>query len=548
MEKIIPISAQRAIEKAPTFISGLDDILAGGLPRSRTTVISGRPGTGKTVLCLEFLYRGALAGEPGIFVSFEEPPDQLRQNAATMGWDLSALESENRLFLLDGRFKPEGVLSGDFSLKGMLAIISGKCREMGARRVVLDALEVSLRLFDTPQQVRKEMHILNDWLLSIGLTTVMTVKPTSQGSSVFEEFFDSMGDCVIRLDARIVEQISTRRLRVIKYRGSAFGRNEYPYIITDTGLHFAPISTVGLQHKPLGEKISTGLERLDAILDGGYRRASCVLFAGQPGSGKTLLACTFANAACQREEKVLYVSFEESAAALIGNILSAGLNLQPHIDAGRLAFLTRMPESMGAEEHLMQVTTSIESFAPQHVVLDAISACGRMGSQQAAFEFLMRLISYCKERGITILLTNQTIGTTDYVEISGNGISSMVDTLIFMHYVSGAGETNRLLQVFKARGSNHSNQKHEYVITNNGIQIMDLYLGGGQVLTGRARQLQEARDAAEIDRLAYEIRIKELELARLKQLQDQAVKGRVSQGALRGQTAGQEQWTEPWEI
>lgn len=535
------LPSPKPLEKAPTYITGLDEILEGGLPRGRTTVTIGTPGSGKTVLGLEFLYRGAQAGEPGIYVGFEEPIQQIRQNAATLGWDLAALERDHRLFLLEGRIKPDTLLSGEFSLKGLLAAVAGKSQEMGAKRIVIDALEVILRLFDTPQQVRNEMHTLNEWLLSCGLTTIMTVKPSIRGTSIFEDFFESMSDCVIRLDTWVADQVSTRRLRIIKYRGSGFGRNEYPYMIAKTGLHIAPISTVGLRHKPLGEKMPTGIERLDAILDGGYRRASCILVAGQPGTGKTLLVSTFTNAACRRGEKILYVSYEESDLALMGNLLSAGMDLRPHVAANQLAFLTNMPEAIGAEEHFLQVMARIQTFAPQHVVVDAISACERMGGKQAAFEYLMRLLNTCKERGITILLVNQTSGTRDHLEISGNGISSMIDTIIFMNYIEGAGETNRLIEVLKSRGSAHSNQKREYVITSNGLQILGLYVGKGAVLTGAARQLQEARDTAEAERLAFEIQIRELELQCLKHLQSQAARERVLQGELRGEGTGSAQ-------
>jgi circadian clock protein KaiC len=465
---------RRSLDKAPTFISGLDEILDGGLPRGRTTVVNGGPGSGKTVLGLEFLYRGALAGEPGILVGFEEPVAQLRTNAATLGWDLEALEREKRLFLLEGSIKPDTLMSGAFSLRGLLAAATGKTREMGARRIVIDALEVILRLFDTPQQVRSEMHMLNDWLQMSGLTTIMTIRPSARaGVSPFDKFFDSMADCVIRIDTRVADQVSTRRLRVVKYRGSGFGRNEYPFAITETGLMVAPITTVGLRHKPLGEKMPTGLAELDAILHGGYRRASCVLFAGPPGTGKTLLASTFTEAACARGEKVLYVSFEESEAALAGNMLSAGIGLQPHRETGRLEFLTNMPEAMGIEEHLIRVMARIDAFCPQHVVVDAISACERMGGKRAAFEYLMRLLNACKERGVTILLVNQTSGSLQVLEISGNGISSMVDTVVFLAYVEGAAETRRQIQVLKSRGSAHSNEKRAYIITDAGMRIMD---------------------------------------------------------------------------
>ncbi len=530
-----PTFIPRPLEKAPTHIPGLDDILEGGLPRGRTTVVSGGAGSGKTLLGLEFLYHGALHGEPGIFVGFEESVEQIRQNAATLGWDLPALERDNHLFLLDGRIKPETLLSGDFSLKGLLAIVAGKRREMGARRIVIDALDVILRLFDTPQQVRNELHALNDWLQAAGLAAILTVRPSSGGGdSPYEDFFESMGDCILALDARVTEQVATRRLRVIKYRGSGFGRNEYPYVITPTGLQAAPISSVGLRHKPLGEKISTGNARLDELLDGGYRQGACILLAGLPGAGKTTLAATFVAAACQRGERALYIGFEESEAAMIHNVSSAGVVLQPHLAAGRLAFLTAFPESLGVEEHYFAALEGIEAFRPDHVVVDAISACRRMGGQRAAFEYLMRLLNACKERGLTILLLNQLSGATSYMEISGNEISSMVDTAILLNYQFSLGETNRVFQILKSRGGRHSNQKCEFRLTDDGFQVVDVYLGEGDVLTGAARQRQEEKDRLEAQRLAFEIKVKELELERLRLIQAQAAQGVARRAAMTG--------------
>lgn len=524
----------RPLAKAPTYIQGLDEILLGGLPRGRTTILIGEAGSGKTVMGLEFLYRGALAGEPGLWIGFEEPADQLRQNAASLGWDLLSLEQENRLFLLEGGLSANVVIGGGFSLKGLLAIIAGKRQEMSAQRIVIDALEVSLRLFDEPRQVRAEMHILNDWLREQQLTTIMTVRPPRRMEArYFEDFFESMGDCVITMDTRAQANIRTRRLRVVKYRGSGFGRNEYPYIITDNGIFVAPISTIGLRHKSLGEKMSTGIEQLDAILDGGYRRASCVLFAGEPGTGKTTLTCTFVQAACARGEKTLYISFEESQDALVGNVLNAGIDLTPCLEAGRLEFMTSFPEAMGAEEHYLRALMRIEAFCPAHVAVDAVSACERMGGQQVAFDYLMRLLNVCKERGITIFLINQTAGLADRLEISGNEISSMVDMAILLTYQEEPGETNRLLRVLKSRGSRHSNQQREYAITDSGIVIRDVYVGGGRVLTGIARQVQEEADRAEAQRLTFEIEATELELKRLRLIQQQTIEGMAQRAALR---------------
>ncbi len=514
-----------SIEKAPTFIPGLDEILSGGFPRGGTTVINGDAGSGKTIFGLEFIYRGALAGEPGIFICFEETPEQIRKNAATLGWDLPTLEKNKMIFLHDGAIKPETIISGSFSLRGLLASIAGKKEEIKAKRIVIDALDVVLRFYDSPMAARSEMHLLNNWLNDENMTAVLTIRPSKNPETqIYGEFFESMSDCVIKIDARVVEQITTRRLRVIKFRGSDFHRNEYPFVITSTGLFTAPISMVGLKHKPLGKKISTGNKELDRILCGGYRKGSCILIAGEPGTGKTIMASEFVDYVCRNGESVLYIGFEESEDSAVTNLKSAGINLQPHIKANKLVFLTNYPEAMGAEEHYIRAVKKINLFNPEHVVVDAISACPRMGGKLAAFEYLMRLLNFCKEKGITILMINQLTGTNDFLEISGNSISSMIDTVIYMNYIEGNGETNRILQVLKSRGSSHSNQQHEFIITDNGIKILDIFKGKGEFLTGTARIEKEEQDKADAEKLDYEIARKELELRYLQKLRESAIR------------------------
>lgn len=504
------------IPKVPTFIKGLDEILEGGLPYNRTTVVLGQAGSGKTIFGLEFLYHGALHNEPGIFVGFEETNKQTRENAATLGMNIKELEKQNKLCLIEGFINTDVLISGEFSLKGLLAMISGKSKEMGAKRIVIDALDVVLRLFDDPRDVRKEIHILNEWMRNSGLTVVLTVRSSKTRFSPFEDYFESLSDCLINLDARLLDQITTRRLRIVKFRGSEFGRNEYPYVITSKGIHLTPITTFGLRHKELGEFITTGNKDLDIHLGGGYRRASCVLIAGLPGVGKTILASTFVNATCKRGEKVLYVGFEESEKAIIGNVKSAGLLLDEFTKKGTLEFLCQFPEEMGAEEHFIVLKSKIEEYEPKHIIIDAISATFRMGGKQASFEYLMRTLNLAKSMGITTLFINQLTGTTEYVEISGIDISSMVDTAIFLYYVELAGETNRIIQVLKSRGSHHSNQKREYIITDNGIHLKNIYIGEGEVLTGSARLIQEEKDKESLKLLEYQIREKEIELERLK--------------------------------
>ena len=522
------------LNKVKTYIDGLDEILQGGLPANRTTVINGQAGSGKSVFGLEFLYRGALNGEPGIFVGFEESVYQTRENAATLGLDLVTLENQNKLCIIEGYIENDILLKGDFSLKGLLAIIAGKSKEMGAKRIVIDALDVVLRLFDSPREVRNEMHLLDKWLRDSGLTVVMTMRPSKTMVSPFEDFFDSLSDCIINLDTRQIEQLSTRRIRVVKYRGSAFGSNEYPYVITSEGIQVAPISSFGLRHKALGEHLTTGNPDLDTMLGGGFRRASCILIAGLPGVGKTILAATFTNATCKRGEKVLYVGFEESEQALVGNVKSAGVLLDELRNNNTLFFLTRFPEEMGAEEHFILLKKHISKVQPQHIIIDAISATSRMGGRQASYEYLMRVLNLSKELKITTLFLNQLTGNTGFVEISGIDISSMVDTAIFLNYIEYSGETNRLVHILKSRGSKHTNQKREYVITDNGIQFKNIYVGDNQVLTGSARQIQEAKDEAALKLLEFQIQEKELELKRLKMMMEQNTIDQKLRAGLRG--------------
>ena len=289
----------RPIPKVPTQIAGLDEVLEGGLPRGRTTLVSGGPGSGKTVLGLEFLCRGAMAGEPGVFVTFEERAEAIRMNALSMGWDLAALEKAGKVAIVEARLYGEEVLSGDFDIQGMLAIVGGHAKRIRARRIVMDALDVLLRVYGDPQRERNELYRLHDWLIDRKLTSVLSVKAQLDGNMAHRyEFLDFMADCVIRLDHRVVGQVATRRLRVIKYRGSGFGTNEYPYVIGDHGIVLFPLTKAELTHQPLGPKVSSGLAGLDAMLDGGFRRASCILIAGTSGTGKTTLASTFARAAC----------------------------------------------------------------------------------------------------------------------------------------------------------------------------------------------------------------------------------------------------------
>lgn len=466
---------RRPIPKVSTQIAGLDEILEGGLPRGRTSLACGGPGSGKTVLGLEFLCRGAMAGDPGVFVTFEESAEAVRMNAQSMGWDLEALEKAGKFAIIEAQLTGDEVLSGDFDINGLLAIVQGCVKKIRAKRIVMDALDVLLRVFGDWKRERSELSRLHDWLNDQKLTSILSVKINRNGDNGTEyEFLDFMADCVIRLDHRVVGQVATRRLRVIKYRGSGFGTNEYPYVIGGQGIVLFPLTKAELAHKPLGAKDSSGLRGLDVMLDGGIRRASCVLVSGNSGTGKTTVVSTFARAACRRSERVLCLNFEESKEALVSGMLSAGIDLRPPIRARKLMILTALPESMGSDGHLIRTIEAINDFKPNHLILDAVSACLRMGSEQAAFDFMMQLISVVKERGITSILTNQVNGLDGSdEELSGIGFSSVVDAVVQLRYVETEREVNRQIFIVKSRGSAHSNRRESFIITGRGIEFPD---------------------------------------------------------------------------
>jgi len=468
-----PQKRKKELPKVSTGIAGLDLVLRGGLPAGRVTLLGGGPGSGKSIMGLQCLLHGTSAGQPGILLMFEERATAVRQNAWSRGWDLAQLEKKNKLYLMDARLDPEAIISGEFSIKGLLAILDRRIKSMRAKLIVIDAVDALLHLYDNPMRERHELYALHEWLLDRGLTTIMTVKTVQQEQVPSRyAFLDFMTDCVIHVDQRVTAQIATRRLRVIKYRGSGNGRNEYPFIINENGINIIPITSHVLQHRPPGPKVPSGQAWLDEVLGGGYKCGTSILIAGTAGAGKTTMACVFTRAACLRGERVLYLNFEESAESMVSNMLSPGLALQPLIKTGTLVVRSYLPEARGVEEHLFHALKDLDEFQPQHVVVDAISACNRMGSDQAAFEYLMRILNDCKERGITCIYINQTSGLEIVEEISRIGISSIIDTIILLRHLPIGGAIARQLIVVKSRGSKHSEQSHEFRITDRGMDLV----------------------------------------------------------------------------
>ncbi len=465
------MSQSKSLPKVSTGVKGLDKVLQDGFPEGRMTIVSGGTGCGKSILSLQFLYHSVLQGVPGIFITFEERAKAIRENAHTLGWDLEALEKEGRFFLMDARLDPSIVMAGDFDLYGLLAIIDGKVAEIQAGRVVLDAVDVLLRSFHDLDREREELYALHHWLSEHKMTTLLTVK-TVGGQSVPlpYEYLDFLADCVVHLEQQTIGQITTRRLRVVKYRGSGFRSNEYPFVITEKGLN-VPFSPLNFRHHPLGERISSGNAELDDMLDGGYRRGANILMMGVTGVGKTSLAVTFVKSACAREEKALYIGFEESREAIIGSMRSAGIDLSETVKSNRLQFLTALPEAMGAEAHLVYAIEHIETFHPDLIVVDTISSCNRMGSERDAMAYLTQLLNACKERQITSMFISQTQKLMDINEASKTTMASIADTIIYMGIAEKGGVFDRLITVLKSRGSNHANTYRRFAITDQGIQL-----------------------------------------------------------------------------
>lgn len=508
---------KRELEKALTGIEGFDEITYGGLPRSRTSLLIGAPGSGKTVFALQTLVNGARRWqEPGIFVAFEENSDQIMTNAASFGWDLEEL-ARNKLFFLDGRMSADTVRTGPFDLTGMLASLAAKAEEMGARRIVFDSIDVLLTLMDDHVGERLEVTRLHEWLSAGNLTGIITTRtdPTTSADSQRFGFIQYTTDCIVQLTTRVQDRVAVRELRVVKYRGSAFQGNEVPFVISQHGVEVAAFEPELPDRPVYTERISSGVERLDTMLTGGYMRGTTVLITGAPGTAKSSLAGTFAAAACSRGERTLFVSYDESAAEIVRNFRSINLDLQPHIDAGLLCLVSRQTEVGSAEEHLIQLRNLIREHDPQCLVVDPLSAVMKAGGQLNAFSVAGRLLALTKRQGITSVFTSLLEGPDPSQESSPLRISTIADTWIHLSYVVQGGERNRALTIIKSRGTSHSNQVRELILSSAGITLTDVYSAGGAVLMGTLRwerELQE-RDDALRQKEEQERRRRELELA-----------------------------------
>jgi len=494
-----------SLAKAPTGIDGLDQITFGGLPRGRPTLVCGGAGCGKTLLAIEFLIRGATQyGETGAFISFEETGEELAQNVRSLGFDLDKLVADRKIALDHIHVERQEIEeNGEYDLEGLFLRLGLAIDAVGAKRIVLDTIETLFGGFDNQALLRSELRRLFRWLKERGVTAIITGE-RGDGQLTRQGLEEYVSDCVIFLDHRVVDQISTRRLRIVKYRGTTHGTNEYPFLIDEDGFSVLPLSSLGLDHKVSNERVSSGIPRLDGMLGGkGFYRGSSILISGTAGTGKTSLAAHLAEETCQRGERCLYLAFEESPSQLMRNMKSIGIDLEPHVKKGTLKLHASRPTLHGLERHLVQIHKMVEDFDPAVVVVDPISNFVAAGNAQDALTMLLRLTDYLKSRGVTAMFTHLSSGGVagTALENTDLGVSSIIDTWILLRDIELGGERNKGLYILKSRGMKHSNQIREYLLTAEGVRLEEVYIGPEGVLTGSLRAAQEAREkAAEIAR------------------------------------------------
>jgi len=514
------------LEKCPTGITGFDEITFGGLPQGRPTLVCGNAGCGKTLFGLEYLIRGAtLFNEPGVFIAFEETAEELTQNVKSLGFDLDELVEKEMLSVDHVRVERSEIEeNGEYDLDGLFIRLGLAIDSIGAKRVVLDTLETLFSGLSNTAVLRSELRRLFRWLKDKGVTAVITAERGS-GALTRHGLEEYVSDCVVVLDHRVTDQVATRRIRVVKYRGSSHGTNEYPFLIDEGGFDVLPITSVGLDHPAGDERVSSGLERLDTMLGGrGYYRGSSILVSGTAGTGKSSLSAVFVDAACHRGEKAVYFAFEESQNQILRNMKSIGIDLHQHVDKGLLHFRAARPTTQGLETHLAVMYKVIRDVKPSVVVIDPITNFISVGTYEEIKSMLMRLVDFLKSTQTTGFFTSLTHGNV-ITEQTDIGISSLIDSWLLLKDSECNGERNRVLYLLKSRGMAHSNQVREFVISKNGIDLVDVYTGPDGVLTGSARLAQEAKERAAATIREQEIRRKQTELDRKRR----SIEARISE-------------------
>lgn len=498
------------LEKCPTGITGFDELSEGGLPRGRPTLVAGSAGSGKTLFAMEFILHGVeLYGEPGVFVSFEETPRDLAANVVSLGYDLFQHQEENRLSIIQITLDPGQVVAGEFDLDGIFLRLGLAIETIGAKRIALDAVENLFSAFTNLTILRTEFRRLIGWLKEKGITAVVTTE-RGQNSITRNGLEEYIADCVVTLDNRVEDQLATRRLRIVKYRGSAHSGDECPFVLNQFGFSVIPVTSAGLAYKVSNERVSSGIDSLDEMLGGGSYRGSSVLVSGPGGTGKSSIAAHMADAACRRGERCLHVALEESPDQIERNMASIGLDLAQWRKAGLLRFHAARTTSGGLENHLATLSGLVRDFRPDLVVIDPITAFTVAANEERVKLMLIRSLDLFKSQGITSLFTALTTGG-DAAEATSMDIASLTDTWFLLRNLELSGERTRALYVLKARGIAHSNQIREFLLTDAGIKLVDILLDAkGQILTGSARELRmkqkesetDARDASKLHRRA----------------------------------------------
>jgi circadian clock protein KaiC len=488
-------AAPQPLPKIATGIYGFDELSLGGLPRHRTTLLKGGPGSGKTVFALQSLVNAVRRRqEPGIFVAFEESTRQILSNAATFDWGLSGL-ARSRLFFLDANLSPEVVHAGQFDLSGMLAMLEAKKREIGARWIVFDGIDVLLTLLQNPIAEMREIYRIRDWLSGNELNALITTKVDGGSAEIVNYgFMQFMVDCVVRFERRMEYGVSLHRLQITKYRGSDFTAGEFPVSFGPSGMEVGAPEPAEIKHAASTERLSAGFARLDTMLGGGLFRGSSTLITGVPGTSKTTLAGKFAEAACLRGERTLFVSFDEGADPIARNLSSVGIKLKPHVKSGLLRMYSARTESIGAEDHLVKLKALIRAHRPRCMVIDPLSAIAKAGGIDAARAVANRLIYMVKDEKVTVLVTAINQGDDPQTEATDLQISTIADTWIHLSYLIRSGERNRALTIIKSRGTWHSNQVRELVLSAAGPELADVYTAGGEVLMGTLRWEKEGEE------------------------------------------------------
>jgi circadian clock protein KaiC len=487
----------QAPSKVPTGIAGFDELSHGGLPRNRITLLKGGPGAGKTVFALQALVNAVRKQqEPGIFVAFEESSPQIVGNAAGFDWRLPSLPA-SKLFFMDARLTPDVVQSGDFDLTGLLAMLKAKKEEIGARWIVFDGIDVLLTLLQNPMAEMQEVYRIRDWLADNQVTAILTAKTEGSAPEALNYgFLQFMVDCVIRFDRRLDFGVPLHRIQVTKYRGSNFAGGEYPVSFGPAGMQIDAPDPAEIQQVASGERVSAGFERLDTMLGGGLFRGSSTLITGVPGTSKTTLAGKFAEAACQRSERTLFVSFDESAERIMRNLGSVGIQLKPFVKLGLLRMYSSRTESISAEDHLLKLKALIREHKPRCLVIDPLSAIAKAGGLAAARAVANRFIYMAKDEKITVLVTAINDGDEPEAEATDLQVSTIADTWIHLSYMVRSGERNRALTIIKSRGTWHSNQVRELTLSEAGPMLADVYTAGGEVLMGTMRWEKEDEERA----------------------------------------------------